>query len=179
MLARRTRALVLAAVAGVALAAVPPVAAQAAAPAAVVAPAAKKATKRVPASFSCKTFSTAVAWRTTVATTYLKVAKGKKSTVSIAFSPNYHTGPVPIGAKSLKPVVSLKVNGKARTVVGTPNPSALGPNTTLPASKVVLTFKAKKGKNKIVLTKLVWDHSVVDTTCTLPSAVTLASFTAK
>jgi hypothetical protein len=178
MSARRARALTLAVVAGFALAAVPPAAVQAA-PAAVVAPAVKKATKRAALPMSCKTFSTSVAWSTTAVTTYTKVKKGKKSAVKISFTPNYHTGPVPIGAGSLKPVLSLKVNGKARTVVGSANPAALGPNTTLPASKIAFTFKVKKGKNSIVLSKLVWDHTLVDTTCTMPAAVTLAKFTVK
>jgi hypothetical protein len=178
MPARRARALAIAAVAGFALAAVPPVTAQAA-PTAVVAPTVKKVTKRAALSMSCMTFSTPVAWKTTAATTYTKVKKGKKSAVKIAFAPNYHTGPVPIAANSLKPVLSLKVNGKAKTVVGTANPAALGPDTTLPASKIAFTFKVKKGKNSIVLTKLVWDHTLVDTTCTMPAAVTLAKFTAK
>lgn len=178
MSARRARALTLAVVAGFALAAVPPVSAQAA-PTVVVAPAAKKATKRATLPMSCTTFSTSVAWKTTAVTTYTKVKKGKKSAVKIAFTPNYHTGPVPIGANSLKPVLSLKVNGKARTVVGSTNPAALGPNTTLPASKIAFTFKVKKGKNTIVLSKLVWDHTLVDTTCTMPAPVTLAKFTVK
>lgn len=178
MPACRVRVLALAVVAGFALAAVPPVAVQAA-PSAVVAPTVKKATKRVAMSMSCMTFSTPVAWKTTAATTYTKVKKGKKTAVKIAFAPNYHTGPVPITAKSLKPVLYLKVNGKAKTVAGTSNPAALGPNTTLPASTIAFTFKVKKGKNSIVLTRLVWDHSLVDTTCTMPAPVTLASFVGK
>jgi hypothetical protein len=172
----RARALALAVVAGFALAAVPPVVAHAA-PASVVAPSAKKATKRVPVRLSCTTFSTAVPWATTVVTKYTKVAKGTKSTVTIAFSPNYHTGPVPITVASLKPVLSLKVNGKARTVTGTPNKVAVAPNTTLPASTITFKFKVRKGTNKIVLKKVVWDHTLVDTTCTVPAPVTLASFT--
>jgi hypothetical protein len=181
MSARRARALTLAVVAGFALAAVPPIAAQAApsAPTAVVAPAAKKATKRVAVTMSCTTFSTSVPWATTVATTYTKVAKGKKSKVSIAFSPNYRTGPVPITANSLRPVLSLKVNGKAKTVTGTANPTAVGVNTALPPSTITFKFKVKKGKNKIILSKVVWDHALVDTPCTMPAAVTLASFTKK
>jgi hypothetical protein len=176
MPARRARALVLAVAAGFALAAVPPVAAQAA-PTAVVAPAAKKATKTVAVTMTCTTFSTPVPWVTSVVTTYTKAKKGKKSAVKIAFKPNYRTGPVPIGANSLRPVLSLKVNGKAKTVTGTANPSAVGPNTTLPQSTIAFSFKAKK-KNSIVLSKVVWDHAAVDTSCTLPAAVTLASFKA-
>jgi hypothetical protein len=172
MPARRARALTLAVVAGFALAALPPAAAQAA----VVAPAAK-ATKRVAVTMGCTTFSTTVPWSTTVVTKYTKVAVGKKSKVTIAFSPNYRTGPVPITANSLRPVLSLKVNGKAKTVTGTANPTAVGPNTVLPASTIAFKFKVKNGKNKIQMSKVVWDHAAVDTPCIPPSTVTLAKFT--
>lgn len=132
-------------------------------------------------SWNCKILSSTIPWNGQVQGS-LSPAKPKAgATVSmvVSFPGGYKTGPVPVPANKLQPVLYLNVNGQAVTARGGKNPSALGPNVTFPVPTTTVSFKAKAGSNKVTLTKVVFDYlpGEPDTTCQ-GNVPTVVSFTA-
>jgi hypothetical protein len=134
-------------------------------------------------NMDCKILSSSIPWAGSVegALAPSKPKAGASTTVTITFPSGYDTGPVPVPAGKLQPVLYLNINGASVTARGGTNPSALPPNSsfTVPSTKV--QFKAKSGSNKITLTKVVFDYlpGQPDTTCTNKGgAPTVVSFTA-
>jgi hypothetical protein len=134
-------------------------------------------------TMDCKILSSSIPWSGSVtgALTPSKPKAGGSATVTITFPGGYKTGPVPVPAGKLQPVLYLSINGASVTARGATNSSALPPNQTFVVPSTKVQFKAKSGSNKVVLTKLVFDYlpGEPDTTCTNKgSAPTVVSFTA-
>jgi hypothetical protein len=131
-------------------------------------------------NMSCKILSSSIPWAGSVQATVTpaKPKAGGNASLTITFPSGYKTGPVPVPANKLQPVLTLSINGKTVTARGGTNPSALGPNVTFQVPSTKVQFKAKEGSNKVVLTKMVFDYlpGQPDTTCT-GDKPTVISFT--
>jgi hypothetical protein len=134
-------------------------------------------------NMDCKILSSSIPWAGSVAGALApsKPKAGGNATVTITFPSGYKTGPVPVPAGKLQPVLYLNINGSAVTARGGTNSSALPPDSTFTVPSTKVQFKAKSGSNKITLTKVVFDYlpGQPDTTCTNKGgAPTVVSFTA-
>jgi hypothetical protein len=133
-------------------------------------------------NMDCKILSSSIPWKGTVSGTVApsKPKAGGNATLTVSFS-EYKTGPVPVPANKIQPVLYLNINGQAVTAKGGTNPSALGPNQSFAVPTTKVQFKAKSGSNKVTLTKVVFDYlpGEPDTTCTNKGAApTVVTFTA-
>lgn len=134
-------------------------------------------------NMDCKILSSSIPWSGSVAGALSpsKPKAGGNATVTITFPSGYKTGPVPVPAGKLQPVLYLNINGASVTARGGTNTAALPPNATFTVPSTRVQFKAKSGSNKITLTKVVFDYlpGEPDTTCTNKGgAPTVVAFTA-
>ena len=132
---------------------------------------------------SCKILSSSIPWAGSVeaAMSPSKPKAGGNASLTITFPSGYKTGPVPVAAGKLQPVLYLNINGQSVTARGATNATALPPEATFTVPSTKVQFKAKSGSNKVTLTKMVFDFlpGQPDTTCTNKgSAPTVISFTA-
>lgn len=133
-------------------------------------------------NMNCKILSSTIPYSGTVAgaLTPAKPAAGANAKLTITFPSGYKTGPVPVPAGKLQPVLYLSINGQAVTAKGGTNTSALAPNSTFTVPSTSVQFKAKSGSNTVTLTKMVFDYlpGEPDTTCTnVGAAPTIITFT--
>ena len=133
-------------------------------------------------TMDCKILSSTIPWAGSMAgaLTPAKPAAGGNAKLTITFPSGYKTGPVPVPAGKLQPVLYLSINGQAVTAKGGTNTVVLAPNASFTVPSTTVQFKAKAGSNTVTLTKLVFDYlpGEPDTTCTNKGAApTIVSFT--
>ncbi len=133
-------------------------------------------------NMDCKILSSSIPWAGSMAGALspAKPAAGGNAKLTVTFPSGYRTGPVPVPAGKLQPVLYLSINGQAVTARGGTNTTVLAPNSTFTVPPTSVQFKAKAGSNTVTLTKMVFDYlpGEPDTTCTNKGAApTIVSFT--